>query len=153
EIPTGSGANSMIVTRDDRVWVTRGNKISVVSPSPADIYTSPERVISVPFTPDRKVVLEEGSQIPLPSSGQMFEYSTQGTDVFVENSYTKRLLQTSDGTVWVAAENILLEIASSGLRIHTSREGLPAVMGRMAEDPAGNLWIGGHAGLARIDRG
>src|SRR5690606_24242328 len=63
------------------------------------------------------------------------------------------LLQTSDGTVWVAAENILLEIASSGLRIHTSREGLPAVMGRMAEDPAGNLWIGGHAGLARIDRG
>jgi signal transduction histidine kinase/ligand-binding sensor domain-containing protein len=153
ETPTGSGANSMIVTRDGRVWVTRGNRINVLLPPPADTFRSQEKVTSVPFDPDQQISLEPGKPLTLPTvPGQMFEYSTRQEHVFVENSYTKRLYQTSDETVWVAAENLLLELAPQTLRIHSNLDGLPAVMGRMAEDSAGNLWIGGHAGLARLNR-
>lgn len=153
ETPTGSGANSMIVARDGRVWVTRGNRINVLLPPPADAINSQERVTSIPFEPAQQISLEPEKPVTLPTvPGQMFEYSTRQEHVFVENSYTKRLYQTSDGTVWVAAENLLLELAPNTLRIHSNLDGLPAVMGRMAEDAAGNLWIGGHAGLARLNR-
>jgi len=153
DIPTGSGANSMIVARDGKVWVTRGNKINVLLPSPPDTFSGSDHVTRVPFTPDQQVFLEPEKPVTLPSSpGQMFEYSTRQDHVFVENSYTKRLVQTSDGTVWVSAENLLLEIAPTGLHVHSNLQGLTAVMGRMAEDSAGNLWIGGHAGLARLNR-
>jgi signal transduction histidine kinase/ligand-binding sensor domain-containing protein len=153
ETPTGSGANSMIVAKDGRVWVTRGNRINVLSPASADAIIGSEKITTIPFTSDRQISLEPEKPTPLPTvPGQMFEYSTRQEHAFVENSYTKRLFQTTDGTVWVSAENILIEIAPTTLRIHSNSDGLPAVMGRMAEDSAGNLWIGGHAGLARINR-
>lgn len=153
DTPTGSGANSMIVARDGRVWLTRGNKINVLLPAPAETFAGHDRVTSVPFSPNKNIVLDPEMPVELPTiADQMFEYSTRQDRVFVENSYTKRLFQTSDGTVWVSAENILLEFAARVLHVYSNKEGLTAVMGRMAEDAAGNLWIGGHAGLARINR-
>lgn len=151
--PVETGSNSMIVSRDGRVWLTIGKEIHVLLPEAPETLAGSEKLITRKIVPARTIIFNPGGDVPLPSlQGESFAYRSDSENEFVENSYSKRLVQTSDGSVWISAENLLYEIGGGKLQIHSASEGLPAVMARMAEDRAGNLWIGGHAGLARINR-
>ncbi|HEX6280449.1 MAG TPA: ATP-binding protein [Pyrinomonadaceae bacterium] len=153
ETPTSSGTNSLLAARDGRIWFTRGNKIHIHVPEPAESLVRAPKVLTRTFAPIVQSTLESGSEMKLPERpGEIFEYSSVLENAFVENSYTKRVFQSSDGTIWIAAENILMEISNGRFQVRDDREGFPNVMARMAEDTAGNLWFGGHSGLARLNR-
>jgi signal transduction histidine kinase/ligand-binding sensor domain-containing protein len=153
ESPAESGANSMVVAGNGLVWLTMGSKVFALKPEDLGAIKETGQFILRNFETSRKLVLSAGSALPMPQNGaEIFEYSPDQETAFVENSYSKRLLETADGTLWITAENLLYEITNGVLQVHRSTEGLPAVMARMAEDGAGNLWIGGHAGLARVNR-
>lgn len=153
ESPAESGSNSMVVARNGIVWLTVGNKVHAIFSEPAESLVGSEKLILKDFVPSQRLVLTPGKEVKLPQrGGEIFEYVSDQETSFVENSYSKRLVETSDGTIWITAENVLFEIRKDSLQVHRSSEGLPPVMSRMAEDSAGNLWVGGHAGLARINR-
>jgi len=153
ESPPESGTSSMVVAKSGMVWLTVGNKVYALKPEPPESISGEEKLVSKAFQPSRKMTFTAGEEVLLPQqAGDLFEFVADHESQFVENSYSKRLIETSDGRLWISAENLLLEIANGRLQVHSSSEGLPAVMARMAEDSAGNLWVGGHAGLARINR-
>src|SRR5207302_2901807 len=58
---------------------------------------------------------------------------------------------TSDGHIWITADDGLFEFDGRVFHVYNSAQGLPAGMSRLAEDTAGNLWIGGR-NLIRLDR-
>ena len=147
------GNNSMIIDRLGRVWSTMGSKVFILLPDSIDSLDAADRVTRKPFEPDRRSVFQPDATVALPQlPGEIYEYSTSDQGSFVENSYAQRLFETSDGTIWITAENRLFEIKKGEFRIYDHTQGLPTVMARMAEDSAGNLWIGGHTGLARLNR-
>lgn len=153
EAPLSSGNSSMIADSGGRIWVTQSNKILVIKPEPIESFTGSERQITKTLDATSFVELKsEGPALMPQKDGEIFQYTNSDLNRFVENSYAKRLFQTSDGDVWITAENNLMQFSKGGFYLHTSAEGLPNVMARLAEDAAGNLWIGGHAGLARLDR-
>ncbi len=62
------------------------------------------------------------------------------------------LLQTSDGTVWVASGDGLCRVEGGMLRCMTEEDGLPSsVVTTMTEDASGRLWVGTNDGLAVYD--
>src|SRR6185503_3960705 len=64
---------------------------------------------------------------------------------------TMRLNRTSDGHVWLASNDELLEFDGRAFHSYSSAQGLPTGMAEIGEDAAGNLWIGGRS-LMRLDR-
>ena len=153
EAPVSSGNTSMIVDKNGLVWVTRADKIYIIKPEPPDFFKGTEQLIITPLEATNLVEIKPNQHYSLPKKdGEIFQFTSNDVNEFVENSYAKRIYQTSDGNVWIAAENYLLQFANGIFHLRSESEGLPNVMGQMAEDAAGNLWIGGHAGLARLDR-
>ena len=153
DVAVNSGANSLTADKAGRIWITLGNKILVLKPEPPEAIERAGGPVLRTLTPSTKTRLVLNTEVNFPkNSGEIFEYTTADENAFIENSFAKRLLLTSDGTVWISAENLLLEFRDGIFRAHDSGEGLPAVMTRMGEDSAGNLWVGGHAGLARLNR-
>ena len=147
------GSNSLVADKDGRIWLTLANRVFVIKPEPADAIGAGSNIVLRPLTPTAKFELKSDQQVLLPkNSGEIFEYTSSDENTFVENSYAKRIFQTSDGTIWISAENMLMEIAEGVFHSHDSSEGLPTVMTRMGEDSAGHLWIAGHSGLARLNR-
>ncbi len=146
----GVGGASMIADKTGRIWLTRGNKILVLKPEPPESLRQKENMTVRPLKPDIEIELNPEENVPLPkSSGEIFQFTNSE---LIEKFFGMRMFQTSDGTIWISAENNLLEFSGGIFRVHNSGEGLPNAMGRMGEDAAGNLWIGGFAGLARLDR-
>ena len=147
------GNSSMIADKNGRIWLARSNQILVLKPEPLESFPAGEQLIIKSLKVTSVVELKpEGVALMPKKSGEIFQFTNSSLSDFVENSYAKRLFQTSDGDVWITAENNLMQFADGIFHLHSSAEGLPNVMSRMAEDAAGNLWIGGHAGLARLDR-
>ncbi|MDI1240877.1 MAG: hypothetical protein PSX80_03015 [bacterium] len=145
ESPAESGSNSMVVARNGMVWLTVGDKVHAMLPEPLESITGGEKLILRDFIPSQRLVFTAGKEVQLPKrGGEIFEYMSDRETTFVENSYSKRLVETSDGTIWISAENVLFEVSNGFLQVQRSTDGLPAVMSRMAEDSVGNLWIGGQ---------
>ncbi|MEZ5428846.1 MAG: two-component regulator propeller domain-containing protein [Pyrinomonadaceae bacterium] len=146
----GSGTVSMILDKSGRVWLARDDQLLVLKLEPAEAFAQSGPISVQRLEPTALFELRPGENVPLPKKGgEIFQLTNPA---LVEDSTSMRLLQTSDGTVWIVAEKNLLEIRGGVLQIHSAGEGLPNAMGRMGEDAAGNLWIGGYAGLARLDR-
>lgn len=59
------------------------------------------------------------------------------------------LLQRRDGSIWVTTTEGLAEIGATGIRVHGKFEGLGRIAEGLAEDSAGNLWMGSAAGAVR----
>ncbi len=140
----------MMCDKTGKIWLSRGAELLVIRPEPVESLKDPAPMqiseLKVTATHD----LVPGKEVVFPrSGGDAIEYKN---DEVIGRWAAKRIFQTSDGDVWVSAENTLLQFSGSTTRLHTDADGLPTVMARMAEDAAGNLWVGGHSGLARIDR-
>ena len=149
-----SGNSSMIADESGRIWISLANRLLVLKPESLEDFTGSEAVVIKSIEPVSIVGLKPKESYLLPQAGgEIFQFTSDTISNFVENSYSKRIFQTSDGDVWITAEDKLMQFSGGRFELHSRAEGLPNVMARMAEDSAGNLWIGGHAGLARLDRG
>ena len=148
DIPTGS--LRIIVDDSDRVWVLRGNLVYVMKPGAISSLRVSQPITAEPFVADKVVEIQPDGEIPLPTNpGEMVQLRSS---VYLDRWFGKQIFQSSDKTVWITAENSLLEFVQGTVHVHTTSEGLPNVMGRMAEDSVGNLWISSQSGLARLDR-
>ena len=152
ESTIGGGASSILADNSGRIWHIRPERLLIINPEPIESLGN-ESVIIKSLEPTGSVELIPDTLAAMPKkSGDIFRLTHKNSEGFLENTYVKMIYQTSDGDIWITSENKLLQFSAEMFRLHTSEEGLPNVMGRMAEDTAGNLWIGGHAGLARLDR-
>jgi signal transduction histidine kinase/ligand-binding sensor domain-containing protein len=148
-----SGTSSMIADKSGRIWFSLANRLLVIKPEPPNVFAGSGEVVIKSLEKTAVIDLKPKESFTLPKTGgEIFQFTSDTIDNFVENSYAKRIFQTSDGDVWITAEDKLMHFSDGVFRLHSRSEGLPNVMARMAEDSAGNLWIGGHAGLARLDR-
>ncbi len=59
------------------------------------------------------------------------------------------LLQRRDGSIWIATAEGLAEIGPTGVRVHGKFERLGHITEGLAEDSAGNVWLGSTAGAVR----
>ena len=148
-----NGNVAMLVDKSGRIWLSLGNRLIVLKPEPLEALKDAAALTTRSLEPSAVVELKPEESFALPkTAGELFQFSSATINSFVENSYAKRIFQTSDGDVWISAEDKLMQFAGGTFHLHSRAEGLPNVMARMEEDSAGNLWIGGHAGLARLDR-
>lgn len=153
ETALNSGNTAMMADKKGYIWLTRNNHLLVMMPESVESFTNAGKVIIRSISPNISFELKPEEKYIMPEKeGDIIQFSSQKTDAFIERSYSKKIFQTSDGNVWITAENYLMQFADGIIHIHTDKEGLPNVMARMAEDAAGNLWIGSYTGLARIDR-
>ena len=147
---TPSGALRILTDRRGLVWIALLNKLYVTKPEPADTIPAGADLIVRELLPSRTIDVAPGMAAPLPEAdGELFEFRNSS---FINNRFVKEMLQTSDGSVWISGEDILLEFANGVMNVHTSSDGLPSVMGDLAEDGAGNIWIAGQSSLARLNR-
>ncbi len=148
-----SSNTSMFADKSGRIWLSLDNKLLVIKPESIESFADAGQLTIRKFETTSLFELKPEVSFPLPKkSGDVFQFTSKDVNQFVENSYRKNVFQTADGDIWITAENYLLQFADGVFHLHSDQEGLPNVMARMAEDAAGNLWIGGHAGLARLDR-
>ena len=152
EKPASVGNSTLTLDRAGRAWLSLYNALLVIKTKPAESYAAAQSVTLESLKPSSVVELQPEKNYRLPQQdGEVFQFTTHQNERLIETSFSKRILQTSNGSVWVTAENKLLEFTDGIFRLHSDKEGLPTVMGWMEEDYAGNLWIAGHVGLARID--
>ena len=145
-----SGSLRMIIDKNGRVWLSRANILYVIKPEALESLSSPEQVIIRPLTPTTVVDVVAESEVPLPKlGGEIVQFKNSD---LIDKWPAKQLFQTSDGNVWIAAEECLLQIGGGVLHAYTTADGLPNTMQRIAEDSVGNLWIAGNTGLVRLDR-
>jgi signal transduction histidine kinase/streptogramin lyase len=143
------GAFKMLIEKNGRVWVSRANYLFVIKPESLDSLST-DPLITKPLSPSRIVDVVPATDVPMPKiSGEIFQFRNSE---FIGNRFGRWMFQTSDGDIWVSSEDYLLHLSDGVVNVHTSSEGLPSVMGKIAEDSVGNLWIAGQSSLARLDR-
>jgi PAS domain S-box-containing protein len=137
-----------LVDAEDKVWLSVGSRLYVINPAPLDALKNFGTVTVLPLRPSA-IVQMSAEKVPLPAKpDEIFRYDSTG---FAANHSGKFLFQTSDRVIWLGTGSELLEFDGTRFRLYTAAQGLVESR-RMAEDTAGNLWIGGAKGLARLDR-
>ena len=148
ELSTGS--LRMIIDKNGRIWLSRANILYVIKPDALESLNSPDPITIKPLVPTTIADVVAEHEVPLPKvGGEIIQFKNND---LIDKWPAKQLFQTSDGNVWIAAEECLLQIAGGVLHVHTTAEGLPNTMQRIAEDSVGNLWVAGNTGLVRLDR-
>ncbi len=144
------GSSDTLLDRSGLIWMTIGRDVYVLKPELPESIPDAGPTIIRNFDPSQVVAIEDGKEFPLPTTGgELFSYESPR---MIEPFASKRVKQTSDGDIWLSAEKFLLQISNGKLKAYSSAQGLPGVINRIAEDPAGNLWIGGHSLLGRLYR-
>ncbi len=146
----GGGVSTLTADKSGRIWATFYDRVFLLKPEPIESFSSAGKITVKPLKPTSIVEIKPEETVPMPKiGGEIFQFNNSD---YISKFTARRIFQSSDGDIWIATVNYLLQIGNGVLRVHSSAEGLPNVMGRMAEDAAGNLWIGGYSGLARLDR-
>lgn len=141
---------SMIIDKEDRVWLSTGHLLQVLNPGAIESLPAGESFIERSLNASSVVPMTPGISLEMPASGEeIFELTNKD---LIDRWKAKNLHVTSDGSVWISEENLLLQYSGGMFKMFTSAQGFPSVMARMGEDAAGNLWIGGQTVLARWDR-
>jgi signal transduction histidine kinase/ligand-binding sensor domain-containing protein len=137
--------------KNGNIWFAVTNEVYLMKPESIESLTDAAKVTVKPLKPTSIFEIKPEENVPMPTkSGEIFQYKNP----FIISSFiSRRFFQTSDGDIWITAQNTLLQIENGVLHVHTDAKGLPHIMGAMEEDSAGNLWIGGRNGLARFNRG
>ena len=148
--PLTEGVLAVMIDKGNRVWLERGMELFVVEPEPLESLADLGPTTVRQLTPTKVVQLKADEEIKLPSNpGEILQIVSS---VYLDQWGLKSLYVTSDGHVWLTTQKDLFEYDESVFHRYGSEQGLTISMVRMAEDAAGNLWIGGRAGLVRLDR-
>ena len=138
---------SMITDRAGRVWVAWGKEIYVIKPEPIGSLPSfAQTTVSLKQTSIASADTDEEVHLP-ERPGEILLLNHHGDDLL-----TRRFYQTRDDHIWLIDNDKLLEFDGRAFQVHGSAVGLPSGMTALAEDAAGNLWIGARTGPARWDR-
>ncbi len=148
--PTMTGPVRTIIDKGGRVWSARDNRLFIIKPEPLEAFQNSEQVSIRPLVPTTIVDVQPGTPIRFPKlGGEVFQLKNPA---LIENTFAKSLYQSADGTIWMSADDKLVQITDGNLKVFTSREGLPSYLGLMAEDSASNLWLASRGGAVRLDR-
>lgn len=152
--PALNGGNTFLsVDKSNNVWIMRNNHVFVMKPETPEQLAGSEKAITKPVNLMATFELQPEKPFQLPeNAGKIIQFTGPKNNSFIEKSYSKKVFQSSDGNTWITSDNSLLQFSNGIFHLHNDKEGLPPVMARMAEDTAGNLWIGSYTGLARVNR-
>ena len=133
------GGSSFIV-EGDRIWVIWGPDFYVIKPPPIESLPAFERMLVLPLSPTSIAPAVAGQRIEFPEKpGEILQLTLN-----VPGPIIRRLYQTADGHVWLTSSAFLQEFDGRTVRTYGAAQGLPDGLAEMAEDSAGNLWIGGQ---------
>jgi signal transduction histidine kinase/ligand-binding sensor domain-containing protein len=143
--------NSMcLVDSDQRVWYVVGLELYVLKPERLESLTTLGRITVKPLKAAYTLPAKTEKEIRLPEKeGELIRFT--GKD-FLARDPAHRLCQTSDKHIWLTSDRELIEFDGRVFHRFTVAQGLMPGMLSMAEDSAGNLWIGGKTALIRLDR-
>lgn len=141
-----AGIASLILDNENRVWLKVETELFVLKPETIEPLSRRGQTTTQHLKPGsiNQLKIEEAGRLPA-NPGELFEFA--GADD--PTQWARGLYETSDGHVWVTSEKELFEY--DGRVFHRYSSSQPT-MYQMAENAAGNLWIGGQAGLVRRDR-
>lgn len=144
------GVTSLMVDKQNRVWLKRGLDLFVIKPEPVEGLSHLGLITKRNLTPTSVVPLNTDVEINMPAKpGEILQIL--GNDYF-DQWVLKGMYETSDGHIWITTEKDLFEYDKHVFHRFNADQGLAITMSRMAEDAAGNLWISGQTGLVRLDR-
>jgi signal transduction histidine kinase/ligand-binding sensor domain-containing protein len=141
---------SLLLDGDGRVWYARGLEFYVLRPEPLESLADTGRLTVRTLKPTYVLTAVTDGEIRLPEkAGEILGF--RAGDLLTR--YPVRwITQTSNKHVWVTIGRHLLEFDGRVFHRFSAAQGLPPTMAAMAEDSAGNLWIGGQTVLIRLDR-
>lgn len=141
------GLVALTVESNGRVWVAWGGEIYVLQPEPIEFLPAFSRILTRPLKANSTLRIEPDREAPLPDQpGEIMRLTKRSL-----GAATMRINTTADGHVWIDSNDELLEFDGRTFQAYGGAQGLPSGMAEIAEDAAGNLWIGGRS-LARLDR-
>jgi signal transduction histidine kinase/ligand-binding sensor domain-containing protein len=141
---------SLLLDESERIWYVRGAEFYVIKPEPLEALANLGPVTMRVLKPTYVLPVEIGKAIRLPDkAGEILGFAARQ---FFTRYPTRCFQQTSDKHIWLAAGRELLEFDGQVFHRFTDAQGLPPAMATLAEDSAGNLWIGGRTTLMRFDR-
>lgn len=150
DTPVNQSNSAMLLDRNGRIWFAHGLDLAVIIPDPVDGGAGTERFTMRAMQRQPRVPVRMSEPVHLPTRpGEMLHLS--GGELLPKLP-ARKLFQSSDRHVWLTTEKELYEFDGNAFHRYTAAQGLLPSMSRMVEDPAGNLWIGGQSGLARLDR-
>jgi signal transduction histidine kinase/ligand-binding sensor domain-containing protein len=150
ETTVRQGFTSLKIDAEGRVWLVRNFEFFVIKPETAESLAGLGQATVKPLVPTYTLPANLEKEIRLPQHGGEILGFTGGD--FLTKHQAHRLFQTADNHVWLTTDAELIEFDGSVFHRFDERQGLPAGLFTMAEDAAGNLWIGGRTGLVRLDR-
>ena len=144
------GNRSFLLDQKDRVWYVRGLELYVMNPEPLESLSNLGPIAVRPIKPTYVLPAVTETEIRLPEkAGEILKF-TAGE--FLARYPLHRICQTADQHVWLTSDKELIEFDGRVFYRFTTRQGLPSGMMSVAEDTAGNLWIGAATALIRFDR-
>jgi len=148
--PAGQFRSIISDDRDGRVWLLRDLDFFVVKIEPLELLTKLGPLTVRSLTPTYTLPANTETPIRLPEKdGEILKFSS---GVFLSSYPGHRLFQSSDRHVWLTTNKVLVEFDGKVFHSFTTAQGLPDGMLDIAEDSAGNIWVGGATALARLDR-
>lgn len=150
ETQSTAGTLALIIDASGKVWVSRALELFVINPEPLEALTGAAQLTVKPLRGTYNLPAESEKEIRLPQNAGEILFITGGD--FLSKHYSKHLFQTSDQNIWLTTESGLIQFNGRVFQSYEVAQGLTAGLSMMAEDLAGNLWIGGRSGLARLDR-
>ncbi len=137
--------------REGRIWLIRDLDFFVLKQEPLEtLSTNPSQVTVRSLKPTYTLPANAEVPIRLPEKAEEILKFTTGE--FLSSYPGHKLFQSSDGHIWLTTNKELVEFDGKVFHRFTTAQGLPDGMSALSEDSAGNIWVGGQTGLARLDR-
>ena len=143
------GAAALEQDRQGRIWARLQSLYFVLQPEPLEAFAGRDQIPVRDLNLGVVALLRPEQPLQLPAkSGEVIKLTEEKDN----ERWARGLYETSDGHMWLDSDTALYEYDGHVIHRYSASQGLPPTMFRMTEDTAGNLWIGGQAGLVRLDR-
>jgi signal transduction histidine kinase/ligand-binding sensor domain-containing protein len=145
----GPISTGMLRERNGRIWLSRQFDVFIFQPETIESLAGAGQITIRELSKFPTAAARTETEFSLPSKPGEAIHLTTGD--FLKDYPAQKLFQSRDGHVWLTTDGELLEYDGHVFHRYTVAQGLASGMLRMAEDLAGNIWIGGRT-LIRLDR-
>ncbi len=154
----GDVVQTLFTDSDGNVWIgtnqglSRASSTGIISSAPATMFPA-DAILSI-FED-----IEKNLWIGTFSNGlhrlRDGTFTTLSTKEGLSDDFTRSIIQTSDGSLWIGASNGLNQYKNGSISFFSFKDGLIGnEVNALCEDKSGNLWIGGAPGyLTRYRNG